>query len=244
MVKTFWTALCAGFLFLSLGVSLSPAAIVTVTDKTGVQVPAYMASCGCGPLAAASILGYWDMYGYEALFSASGWGDVKDTANIASELSILWGLFDPDGDKWSYVTDAPHTFETYAQDHGGYVFQASNENFTRFQYSFKGEIDSGRPVMFLVDWNGDGATDHFVPVFGYDDRGDEGLYYGFYTNWSENETPQWEEFASMQYGEGWGVGMATILLPLSSPDPVPLPAPLLLLTSGLLLLMGFRRKAR
>ena len=35
----------------------------------------------------------------------------------------------------------------------------------------KGEIDAGRPLVFLVDSSGDGDTDHFVTVVGYRESG-------------------------------------------------------------------------
>jgi VCBS repeat-containing protein len=64
-------------------------------------------------------------------------------------------------------------------------------------------------MMFLVDSKGDGGTDHFVPVIGYDDRGDDGKFYGCYTTWSENETVSWRQFRGMSDDYTWGVAYGT-----------------------------------
>jgi len=97
------------------------------------------------------------------------------------------------------------------------------------------------------------------------DRGDEGFWYGLYTTWSENEDILWQEFALMTAGVSWGIGYMTFFHPISEPthrglpvsfiggenppsnsavSPVPEPAPILLLGSGLLGLVGFRRKSK
>jgi hypothetical protein len=98
--------------------------------------------------------------------------------------------------------------------------------------------------MFLVDTDANGDTDHFIPVFGYDDRGQDGLWYGCYTTYHEGETVDWYQFRAM--GNSWGVGYATFCVPVSEPDEnrVPEPAALMSLISGLALLGGYglRRK--
>jgi hypothetical protein len=71
--------------------------------------------------------------------------------------------------------------------------------------------------MLIVDTDGDGATDHFVPVLGYDDRGELGQFYGLYTTWSEDETVVWQPFVGV--GRPCVVYGATILLPVTPPVP-------------------------
>jgi len=61
-------------------------------------------------------------------------------------------------------------------------------------------------MLFLVDTDGNGSTDHFIPVIGYDARADGG-YYACYTTWSEDEDVSWYKFRAM--GSAWGVGYAT-----------------------------------
>lgn len=94
--------------------------------------------------------------------------------------------------------------------------------------AFTQEINYGRPVLLHVDSNGDGAVDHSIPVFAYEDRGVEGRWYGAYTTWSETETPIWREFQPVSNGQPWGVYSMTVAqtsdgllppLPPLSPDP-------------------------
>ena len=85
--------------------------------------------------------------------------------------------------------------------------------------------------MFLVDTDGNGRTDHFVPILGYDDA-----------TWSEGENIRWHDYQSM--GNRWGVGYATIIragIP-DMPAPIPEPTTLLLLGIGLTGLAGYRKR--
>lgn len=232
---------------------------VTLSD-----VPAYEWYHGCGPTAAASVIGYWDLHGYGNLFTASG-SDVFLTANVQDQISSPEhnAKYDPTPDNPSLsippmtsIADWFHTSEnieyggsylSYADDafigyasYRGYTFNAWNESFsTNFIWDdLTTEIDAGRPMMFMVDTDGIIGTDHSVPVLGYDDRGPDGLFYGTYTTYSEDETIEWYQFQGM--GNPWGVGYATFVHPVSAP--VPEPTSMLLLASGLLGLLGLRRK--
>ena len=224
------------------------------------DIPAYSWYHGCGPTAAASILGYWDLYGYSNLFDASG-SDVFLTANVQDQISSPahnakydWypdssGLPDPSDTSiadffhtseggldygWSFQSYAASTFIDYAA-YRGYQFSSFYEYYyDGFSWDqFTGEINAGRPMMFLVDTEGSGNTDHFVPVIGYDDRGTDGLWYGLYTTFEEAETVVWEPFRGMESGNTWGIGYATFVRPESAPDGSPVPE------SGRALLVGF-----
>jgi hypothetical protein len=60
-------------------------------------------------------------------------------------------------------------------------------------------------MLFDVDSDGNGVPDHSVPVFGYDDRGAAGKYFGCYTTWSESETLQWFPFKGVSQGNPFGI---------------------------------------
>ena len=256
-------SLCWTVVALAVGVSPCLGAAVTLAN-----VPAYNWYHGCGPTAAGSIMGYWDLRGYENLFSVSGWDNVKLTANVQQHISsdAHNAKYDPTPDAagpippftsiacwfqtsmdplqfgWSYLSRADNAFFGYA-GYCGYTFTAWNAAYgTQFAWSdLAAEIDAGRPMMFLVDSNGDGDTDHFVPVFGYDDDyQSSGLpYYACYDTWSESETVRWEQFQQMGYD--WGVGYATYVHPEPLSD-IPEPATLALVAFGSLAI-ALRRRA-
>ena len=78
------------------------------------------------------------------------------------------------------------------------------------------EIDANRPMVFLVDTDGNGGTDHFVTVIGYRDS----LGYPEYAcldTWSS--TIRWEPFEYMAAGTPWGIwGGWCFGLTVSGPD--------------------------
>lgn len=223
---------------LLIGLGNKPAFSFTLNS-----VPAYNWYHGCGPTAAASVLGYWDLNGFNNLFDAQG-NDVYLTLNVQEQISSLAHnqKYDPTPDDpnlpvppktsiadWfgtsedplefgsSYLYSAGDAFTEYAQ-YRGYHFNAWNQSFGEFTWEdLVSEINANRPLMFLVDSDGDGGTDHFVPVLGYEDRGAQGKWYGLYTTWDENETIEWQQFQGM--GTPWGIGYATFVQPEISPEP-------------------------
>jgi hypothetical protein len=230
------------------------------------DVPAYAWYHGCGPTAAASILGYYDMHGYDNLFDASGWEDVSLTKNVKDEISSpehnakydrdpnIASLPDPQDTSiadffhtsetlpygWSYLSSADNAFTEYAAYRGYDDWSAWNSGFSRFSFTdLMYEIDNNSPLMFLVDTDGNGRTDHFVPIFGYNDAT---MQYACYTTWSEGEDIRWHDYQSM--GNRWGVGYATIVrtgIP-DTPAPIPEPATMLLFGTGLAALAGYRKR--
>ena len=66
------------------------------------------------------------------------------------------------------------------------------------------EIDAQRPMVFLVDSNGDGLTDHFVTVVGYRLEGTT-RYYGCLDTWAPADTIRWVRFRGLSSDYPWGV---------------------------------------
>lgn len=79
--------------------------------------------------------------------------------------------------------------------------------------SYRAEIDAGRPVVFLVDTDGDGSTDHFVTGIGYSDDGGTQMY-AVRDTWDTGT--HWYLFRQMASGRPWGIYGAT-LFRLSAP---------------------------
>jgi hypothetical protein len=234
-------------------------AVVTITD-----VPAYDWYHGCGPTAAGSIIGYYDLHGYDSLFNVSGWNDVRLTANVQDEISSPAhnAAYDPDPDPAvpappdtsiadffhtsegeleygaSWLDYADDAFTGYANYRGYSDWSAWNTEYGLdfFWEDLINEINNDRPMMFLVDSAGDGESDHFVSVIGYDDVT---MQYGFYNTWSEGENVQWETFQGM--GSAWGVGFATFIQPGAAA--VPEPGSMMLMALGVAGI-GFRRQRR
>lgn len=144
------------------------------------QVPAYRWYHGCAPSAGASIVGYWDLHGYDNLFDASGWNTVKLTDNVAEQISstahndYFEGADDGDSDVppapvrtsladffrtsvdplangQSPVGYASSAIPRYA-GYRGYEFSSVNKYFGQIEWeAFKTEIDAGRPILALVN---------------------------------------------------------------------------------------------
>jgi len=232
------------------------------------NAPAYRWYHGCGPTAAAAVLGYWDLHGYDNLFAASG-DDVYWTDNVKDEISSPAhnAKYDPSPDDanyptppmtsiadwfrtsvdpqdygWSYLAYADDAFIGYSA-YRGYTFNSWYESVAKGVFTWEdlvGEIDAGRPMMFLVDSSGDGTTDHFVPVLGYDDRGTDGLWYGCYSTsiFGELENVLWKQFRPMSNAYEWGVGYGVF----AQPEPIPEPASVLLLAWAILLRWSVARR--
>ena len=104
---------------------------------------------------------------------------------------------------WGYNSDMLPAFSSYFN----MIYPGNAVTATRIYYSnpdiwniYKNEINNNRPVVFLVDSNGDGETDHFVTGTGYDDS--ENLY-AIHDTW-DNET-HWYSWRGMASGSSWGI---------------------------------------
>jgi len=110
---------------------------------------------------------------------------------------------------WSWFSDVGPAMEDYSRQALGpshdYVFTENlymlwdgSLNWNRF----RAEIDAGRPMVLLVDTDGNGSTDHFVTAVGYGVT-DDLWYYGCLNTWDSDV--HWFEFAPMAKGQAWGV---------------------------------------
>jgi hypothetical protein len=107
---------------------------------------------------------------------------------------------------WSWSSDVGPSFVSYVNQ------QNSSYNPTYEQYQMGStltwnilttEIDNGRPMVFLVDTDADGGTDHFVTVVGYRDTPSQ--QYGCLDTWAPADVVRWCDFAQMSSGQPWGI---------------------------------------
>jgi hypothetical protein len=99
--------------------------------------------------------------------------------------------------------DIAPAFEAYLSMVSSYAGTSSAVGFGAFSWeAFKNEIDHFRPVVLLVDHDGDGETDHFITAIGYDSVDGMNLY-GCYNTW-DFET-HWFEYRAMASGSPWGI---------------------------------------
>ncbi len=120
---------------------------------------------------------------------------------------------------WSWSSDIGPAFVNYVnQQNPDYEPSYEEMGYGAVTWSvLTGEIDAGRPMVFLVDTDGDGETDHFVAVVGY--RTSPSDQYGCLDTWYT--TVRWENFTPMSEGVRWGIcgGWSLKLKPLAPHEP-------------------------
>jgi hypothetical protein len=108
---------------------------------------------------------------------------------------------------WSWFSDVGRGMVDYVEALGeGYVatvYKHFMSDGTLTWTSFRDEIDKGRPMVFLVDTDADGTTDHFVTAVGYDDGGGLVERYGCLNTW--DSAVHWWDFEPMASGQAWGI---------------------------------------
>eukprot|EP01105_Mastigella_eilhardi_P027790 TRINITY_DN8782_c0_g1_i1.p1 TRINITY_DN8782_c0_g1~~TRINITY_DN8782_c0_g1_i1.p1 ORF type:complete len:233 (-),score=35.71 TRINITY_DN8782_c0_g1_i1:89-787(-) len=116
---------------------------------------------------------------------------------------------------WTYFSDIPRGFVNYVEYLGIRAeISAVNKRFSDSLWrEFQLEIRQGRPSVFLVDSDANGATDHFVVAIGYDSERQE---YACYNTWDTKV--HWYPFASVAEGRHSGVYGATFFR-LKDPGP-------------------------
>ena len=106
---------------------------------------------------------------------------------------------------WSWSSDVTLSFNdyvslidpTYGPSAASY-YMGTNLTFT----VLKNEIDAGRPMVFLVDTDADGSTDHYITIVGYDDTTSP-THYVYLNTW--DTSLHQADFLKMQQGISWGV---------------------------------------
>lgn len=103
---------------------------------------------------------------------------------------------------WSWAYKIADAFTNYIQMiNSNYETYTQNVFFNTTSWdNYKFEIDNDRPVVLLVDTDGDGNTDHFVTGIGYDE---ENSAYGIYDTWDNNI--HWYEWRGLASGNDWGI---------------------------------------
>ncbi|MBG0786701.1 MAG: fibronectin type III domain-containing protein [Anaerolineaceae bacterium] len=107
---------------------------------------------------------------------------------------------------WSWSSDMGPAF----QDYVSLINSAYQTSYQLYRTSTNAmtasvlinEINANRPMVFLVDSDGNGGTDHFITIIGY--RYAPNLQYAAWDTWS-NSTIRWEDFNGMQAGVPWGI---------------------------------------
>jgi hypothetical protein len=142
-------------------------------------------------------------------------GDEHDSDSLADFMRTSWSV---DGMYygWSFGNLVDNALSDYVvwsnAEHGAdYAAMSWNETWGEFSWNdFVAEIDADRPIVLLVDSNGDGWTDHFVTAIGYRDT--QGYpEYACLDTWSTGI--RWERFRQMSDKYDWGIHGATYFVP-------------------------------
>jgi hypothetical protein len=111
---------------------------------------------------------------------------------------------------WSWFDDVRPSFLNYVN----YTVPTTSPSSQNLLYDesawdiYKNEIDHRRPVVLLVDSDGDAGTDHFVTGIGYDDATGE---YAIYNTWDSGI--HWYAWRPLTHGGAWGIfGITTCIL--------------------------------
>jgi hypothetical protein len=115
---------------------------------------------------------------------------------------------------WSWSNYIAIAFNSYVTSKNSiYQHQANQEYYSDeiAWNTFINEIDNNRPVVLLVDSDGDGGTDHFVTGIGYNSSSKT---YAVYDTWDHNV--HWYTWHAMASGNTWGIwGFTSLTLKFS-----------------------------
>jgi hypothetical protein len=107
---------------------------------------------------------------------------------------------------WSWFLAVRSALEDYVDSLGWPTYQVTAANLYMSSSlnwdTFRAEMDAGRPMVFLVDTDGNGGTDHFVTAIGYDVV-DNVPMYACLNTWDAGI--HWFQFAPLAAGQPWGI---------------------------------------
>lgn len=140
-------------------------------------------------------------------------GDYMDTSK--STRNNYYG--------WSWSSDVGPSFVSYVNQQNpdyGPSYQQYQMGSTLTWSVLTTEINNDRPMVFLVDTDADGGTDHFVTIVGYRDTPSQ--QYGCLDTWPPADVVRWCDFEQMSGGQPWGIwgGWSFSLSPGENHDPV------------------------
>jgi len=103
---------------------------------------------------------------------------------------------------WSWGDMISVAFTNYVQMCNSDYFTTTNDvEFSESSWeTYKNEINNERPVVLLVDSDGDGYTDHFVTGIGYDESNST---YAIYDTWDNNI--HWYQWRQISTNYSWGI---------------------------------------
>ncbi len=143
-------------------------------------------------------------------------GDAHSDNSLADWMHTSWSYYMLYYG-WSYFGSVDNAIDAYCTWKGYEGFTSRNARWGAFTWgAFTTEIDANRPMVFLVDTDGNGSTDHFVTAIGYDTSLQR---YACYDTWDSNV--HWYDFAEISNGQRWGVYGATFITPPENQPPPP-----------------------
>ena len=124
---------------------------------------------------------------------------------------------------WSWSNRILPAFTSYVKmRNSGYNPSCTQYYWSGLSWSvLTNEIDNNRPMVFLVDSSGDGATDHFVTVVGYTDSPNQ--QYACLDTWAPATQIRWCQFRPLSSSYTWGVwgGWSFSIQPATPVNPNP-----------------------
>ncbi len=134
-------------------------------------------------------------------------GNAHESNCVADFMQTSWSS-EENRYGWSWSNMIGQAFINYInQQNNSYITETSYEIFSANSWDvYMNEINNNRPVVLLVDTNGDGMTDHFVTGIGYDANN---LTYAIYDTWDQDV--HWYQWREMSEDYDWGIFGFSIL---------------------------------